>query len=650
MYTALFSHGKIGFLTTRNRIIAAPLERNLCDRHGRPGLAFVESVRERASGGAGLLLPEAAFIHPAGRGSVFQLGVHDDTFLPDLRAVAAAAHESDAAIGMQINFAGRQAQSAINFRQPVSVSGRACPVFGLLDAPHTLTEPEIEEIVGHFGAAAARVKEAGFDLVELHGASGYLLGEFLSPLHNRRTDVFGGPFENRARFPLQVYEAVRRAVGPQFPVAYRLCVDEFHPEGITFDDVLRFALLLEERGLDLIDVAVGTYESRWKSVPMADSPAGVNVPIAARIRSAVTIPVSVSGRLNDPADAEAALSQGSADFVSISRALHADPEWPNKAFCGKDSEIRPCIACQYCADSRDVDHPSACSVNPRAARETLIPRARLRPGRPPVVAVVGGGLAGLQAAIRASERGCRVTLFETSHVLGGQLLLAGHLPLLHDFPAVIPPLERRLLTLGAEIVLNQRASPDIIRALEADAVIVAAGSQSFIPDVPGLRDTPFATIEDFDPQSVPGPAVILGGDEHAVGMALTIARAGIPVTLIEVGEQWGHSGGKRLGRRLVDELREMSHVVMMSRTTVELLDEEGLVIQTNGTRSMIKLPDFVVVAAGREARSWIADELALALPEIPMLRAGDVIKPGLMAEASLSGLLAADRLESFLAG
>lgn len=431
LYPNLFLPFTIGSLTLRNRIVSAPLERNICDRSGRPGRTYQVVIAEKAEGGAGLIIPEAAFVDAAGRGSMYQLGVHRDDLVPDLAKFADIANRHGAAVAMQINFAGRQAQSVLNHRQPFSVSGRACRVFQHLDAPQSLDAAEIESIVGLFAAAARRVKSAGFNMVELHGAHGYLLGEFLSPLHNHRDDQYGGNLTNRMRFPLAVYEAVRKAVGPEFPVAYRISATDFLPGGLELDETVVFAEMLADRGIDLLDVSAGTYESRWRSVPMADSPVAVNGYLAERIRAAIDIPVAVAGRINDPSDAEAVLSSGQADLVAMARALHADPELPIKAFQGREAAIRPCISCQYCADTRDADMPSGCSVNPRAARETSICRtqAHLR-GR---IAIIGSGLAGLQAATRAAEAGYTVTLFESTNKLGGQLNITARMPYMHDF-------------------------------------------------------------------------------------------------------------------------------------------------------------------------------------------------------------------------
>jgi 2,4-dienoyl-CoA reductase-like NADH-dependent reductase (Old Yellow Enzyme family) len=334
-YPQLLSPLKIGRLVLRSRIISGPLKRNLCDRYGRSGLDYERNIEVRAEGGAALIVPEATFVSPEGRGSVHQMGCHHDDFIPDLRRLTEAAHEGDALIAMQLNFAGRQAQSKDNLLRPVSASGLPCAAFAVRDMPQILDRARIDDIAGLFADAARRAKEAGFDIIELHGAHGYLLGEFLSPLTNRRDDEYGGPPVNRARLALRVYDAVLAAVGADFPISYRISAEEMPGAGLSFDDVRAFSAMLQDRGLAMLSISAGTCEARGKVVPMSDLPTAFNAPLAGKLKAALDVPVAAAGRINDPSDAEAVLRRSQADAVVMTRALHADPALPAKTMSGQ---------------------------------------------------------------------------------------------------------------------------------------------------------------------------------------------------------------------------------------------------------------------------------------------------------------------------
>lgn len=641
-YPQLLSPLKIGRLVLRNRIISGPLERNLCDRHGRPGLDYERNIEVRAAGGAALIVPEATFVSPEGRGSVRQMGCHHDDFIPDLRRLSEAAHRGGALISMQLNFAGRQAQSKDNLLRPVSASGLPCTAFAVRDVPQILDKARIDGIVDQFADAARRAKEAGFDMIELHGAHGYLLGEFLSPLTNRRDDEYGGPLANRARLALRVYDAVLAAVGADFPISYRISAEEMPGAGLSFDDVLAFSAMLQDRGLAMLSVSAGTYEARGKVVPMSDLPTALNAPLAEKLKAALDVPVAVAGRINDPSDAEAVLRRSQADVVVMTRALHADPALPAKTMSGRVAEILPCINCLYCADTREAAKPSACSVNPRTSRERLYAPLVGTSGRR--VAVIGGGMAGMQAAARAAEDGAEVTLFEAGDALGGQLNAAGSLPLMHDFPGVVPHFEHRFRMLGVDVRLGRRATAQDLRETRAKNVVVATGARPYIPELPGLSDMPFMTYEDFRLQQVTGPTYVLGTTVEALAMGLLVGQAGHSVTFFEAGPAVVAAAQGRLARRLLSDLQALPEVTFRLRTTLEQIDMDGVQTQCDGQTKQEDLPWALIVAAGRRSSRRSAEALERELPGRNFHYVGDCQAVGTIGEAAVAGYDVVERL------
>ena len=340
----LLREGRINSMVMRNRIITGPMERSLAHRDGSLTGAYVDYLAERAAGGASLIVIESTYVDVRGLGHLYQVGCHGDHVIPALRRAADAVHARGAKLGIELYMGGRQTPSVMSQRQPVAPSVVPCEVLSPVPVPRELTVPEIDEIVESFASAAGRAAAAGLDMIHLHGAHGYLLGSFVSPFSNRRTDDYGGTPENRARFPLQVLRAVREVVGEDFPIGYRMSAAEYVDGGLTIADTTAFAQLLASAGIDLIDVSGGIYESAHMIIQDSGSLPGGFVRNAAAIKESVgdRVPVSVGQRLNDPAFAEDVLRRENLDFVTLSRAFHADPDYVRKVEEG--ASTRSCRA------------------------------------------------------------------------------------------------------------------------------------------------------------------------------------------------------------------------------------------------------------------------------------------------------------------
>jgi 2,4-dienoyl-CoA reductase-like NADH-dependent reductase (Old Yellow Enzyme family)/thioredoxin reductase len=641
----LFRPGRIGSLEIRNRIIGSPMERNYCTALGSVTQRYIDHLEARARGGAGLLYTEATYVHPRGRGRELQMGLYDDDLIPPLRKLVAVVRRHGARIGPELNFGGRvvdPASSGFESWAPSAVPYAGARPF----APHAMSTDEIRYVVQCFADAARRAVEAGCDFVGIHGAHGYLLSQFLSPFANKRTDEYGGDLAGRMRFPLEVVVAVRQAIGAGVPILYRLSGDEHQPAGgITLDDVCAFAPRLQAAGADLIDVSAGMYETNWWITQPMEMPQGVLVRSASAVRATVRIPVSVSGRLTDPSVAEAALESGCSDFVTLGRALHADPEFPNKAREGRLDEICACIACnQGCSDMHAQGQPIVCLVNTTAGYE----RERvIRPiATPTRVVVVGGGPAGLEAARILALRGAEVTVFERDREPGGQLAMSRGLPGREELAGHLVWLIGAATRAGATIITGTDATAETVLSEQPDAVIVATGARLGLPPIPGILDSPVvdpgAIIR--RPLAVAGKVLVIGGGIRGVGVARLLAGRGTRVVLTEQGDELAVDIARRSRRFQIEALVESGRVEVHRGTMVEALAPGSAVLWNAERRWTVEGIELVVPTRPLLPVTDVSDELCRLDDAPPVYTIGDCALPRSALEAMHEAAALAHRL------
>lgn len=527
MFKKLFEPGKIGKVSIKNRLVMSPMGCGLANLDGTPSEDMIAFYEARAIGGAGLIIPEITRVNDVhGAGLMRQLSVTKDRHIEPLSKLAEAVHKHGSKIFIQLHHPGRETVSALLGGQPV-VAPSAIPCKYLKQETRELKTEEVKELINQFIDGAVRVQKAGCDGVELHAAHGYLLQQFLSPYTNKREDEYGGSFENRLRMIQEIIVGIRKVCGPDFPIGVRLSVEEFlEKTGVTeeyihIQDGIKIAMVLEETGIDFIDVSCGLYETGITSVEPISFPQGWRRDMIMAVKNHVNIPVIGVSAIKEPTVAEKFLEDGVEDFVSMGRTWLADENWGKKVQEGREKEVRRCVSCLRCFESLNQYNaaglPPECSLNPRLAKERRYGDL-IHDTKGHTAVVVGGGPAGMCAAQTLALRGVKVTLIDRQGELGGTVNLAKKPPLKERMQWIAEYYQNEFERLGVEVKLNTEATADMIMSYKPDAVIVATGSTSIIPNkIPGVHGNTVYTVEDV----LTGEAVLQGKKVAVIGAGLT---------------------------------------------------------------------------------------------------------------------------------
>jgi 2,4-dienoyl-CoA reductase (NADPH2) len=668
MFDNLFTPIKINKLEIRNRI-AYPALGLLYSYDGKFNDKYYNFFHERAKGGAGIVTVGPVGFNSVGSGVIIlQLG--DDSAIPAFKKAADLIKGEGAAAWVQLFHAGAYSYSQMLSKEaPVAPS----PVFSKYSKqmPREMTIEDIKETQDGFVKAAVRAQEAGFDGVEIIGSAGYLITQFLSPLKNQRTDEYGGSFENRTRFVLEIISMMRKALGPDFPITIRMAGNDFVTGSNTDVEVVEFAKVYEKAGIDAINVTGGWHESKVPQLHM-QLPRGGFAYLAANIKREVSVPVMASNRIPDPFTAEQILIDGMADIINLGRVLIADPYWPQKARRGAADEIRPCVSCgQGCTDELFSGKPVYCIANARAGFEG--DKVVKETASPKKVMVVGAGPAGLEAAVTAAMAGHDVSLYDKAEDIGGQLWIAGTPPHKQELWELVRYYDAMLDKYSVDVVLEKEVDIDFIKEQKPDYLILAEGGAPMLPPIKGIDDPSVLSAWDVlmnDPMTGKKIAVIGGG---AVGLEtaeflaakgtvsgdlvafLMMHNAESPerikelmykgskdVTVFEMAPKVGAGVGKSTKWVLMSAIEGYNVEVLTGAKVLSI--ENGKVTFEKDGASETRVFDTVVNAAGSRSVRKLAD--AAADTGIPHAIIGDSVKPRQINNAIHEGFLAAVKIDS----
>ena len=624
--TTAFSPIQIGTMTLKNRLVAGPMVMNHATEDGHVTPRMLPYYAAKAAGGYGLVHVEASYIRPDGNMFGRMLGVHDDRQIPGLSELVEAIHQNGSKCTIQLVHGGRVAARRFTGVQPLAPSDETPP---LTERPHGLTVDEIQGLIDSWVAAALRAKAAGFDGVMVHGAHGFLLSQFVSPYCNRRTDEYG---LDRYLIVKQVVQAVREAVGPDYPLFYRVSADDFlGDEGLTIDETADYyGPLLQELGVDCIDVSGGIQERVYYNIQPLYSPKASILFLAERVGEKVDIPVIGVGRINDPKLVDRIFEQGKVDMLSLARQSLADPDFPIKMQEGRYDDIRKCIACDIgCSYRHIVQWVADCSINYEVMRETEHRTLMDRPVTPKKVAVVGGGPGGLEAARVAAAKGHQVTLYEKEDQVGGFVSSSSRMPRVYmaELNNIITWQSHELQKLPVEIKLGVEATPELVRQEEPDVVILAVGGQMVPLEVPVADGANIVGLADYVAGNAEiGKRVVVVGGHEGLEAALSLARREHEVIVLEPGSEVADAAYlKYVGRQLLlGIMLEEDGVSVVTDADIQAVEAEGVVAVVAGERQVFAA-DTVLVALGRQPNdAAMAAWQDVAAQVIPV---GDCVEP-----------------------
>ena len=680
-YKLLFSEGRIGSVTVRNRVVLPPLEVGMANFDGTPSEQLVAYYEERAKNGLGLLITGITRVNEYhGAGLPRQLAMTSDRHIEPFARMVERIHRHGTKIFCQLHHPGRQSNSLMIGSWPLMERiGRFWPgywkhFFRLVPAAEkfaktglvpsvvapsavaceyskqktrALSNREVRSLVGDFVRAARRVQLAGGDGVELHAAHGYLIQQFLSPHTNRRTDEYGGSFENRMRFILEITSGIRAACGKDFPIVVRLAVDEYYRcigkpgQGIELALGVEMAKRLEQAGVDAIDVSSANYETMNYWLEPASFEPGWRKNLARAVKEKVGIPVLAANVIRSPEQAEDQLREGFQDFVCLGRPLLADPVWPRKAVEGREQDIRRCISCLWCFESFLANavkgEPLECAVNPRLGheRETAEP---LRNGAGRVVVIIGAGPAGLSAAGILGLRGFKPIVLEKNAVVGGQLQLANKPPKKEKINWCATDLEHTAVQNGAEIRFNTDATPASVKDLSPYAVLVATGAKAVVPPVEGVHLPHVCTVTEILNGSIRlenKRVAVIGSGMTGLETAEKLAEEGNRVLVVEMMDQIAPGAHFQHVEDILPRLKTYSTDFITGHRLTEISANGIFLESTGGGKRREEKADAVVLSVGVRSDHALADQLREHFPGLFVI--GDARRVGRIPQAVRDG-------------
>lgn len=641
-YPHLCSPITLGRVTFRNRMFSAPMggtdiTADCCVGPRTPG--FYEL---RAKGGAAAVTASELVVHPETDAShMFHLNLQTPGCLAGWTFLADAVMRHGAVPSVELSHSGQYAGTYLVDKDKKKGLAQFGPSDGVRPdgiPVKALTKEQIADIIKAYGETAGLAKRAGFQMIMVHGGHGWLINQFLSPYFNHRTDEYGGSFENRLRFAREVLMSVRAAVGEGFPIEFRMSGSELFEGGYTLDDGIKIAQGVEDL-VDLIHVSAGSYQFGFFQTHLSMfSPHGDNVYLAAAIKKNVKKPVATLGALNDPEQMEEILASGKADVIYMGRALLADPELPNKVMAGAEDEVVRCLRCFTCMAERPTTGTRRCTVNPLIGRECE--GMEVRPAaRKKNVVVVGGGVAGMKAAITAAQRGHNVTLLEKTDKLGGILKSEQAIPFKYEMYQLGVTFEKLMRKEGVQISLNTPATPEIVEALKPDALILAVGSKPIVPPLPGMNGGNVVVVNDYylEKDRVEDSVVVLGGGLAGCECAVHLGMEGKAVHLVEMRDELAVDCNIRHRPILMKQVDK--YTTVHTGCAGMQVTPAGLVCKDKNGEVFLIPGKTVICAVGQRANREDVDALRRCAPFVREV--GDCVRPSNITNAVYQGYHAA---------
>lgn len=649
MLDTLFSSFKIGNCTIPNRLVVPAMETMTCEEDGLVTDRLIKYHEEKAKGGWGLIITEDYVVTPESGNSPKLPGFWDDSQIEGNKKLTETVHKYGSKIFCQIYHSGKQTLPFVPWQ---AVAPSAIKDTVTMNLPRELTIEEIKELAEAFGEAARRARDAGFDGVEVHAGHGYLIAQFLSSFINKRTDEYGGCFENRTRFIDQIYNSIREKAGRDFPICIRISANEYTVGGRTEAETYELAQHLDELGVDAISVSNGAYaaEPTLTMIGSMFTRHAINMDASGEIKKLVSCPVMVANRINDPKMAETLLKMDKADFICMGRGSLADPYLPVKAQEGRFTEINYCIGClQRCEYGQLTEMGFGCLVNPRVGLE--YENSLCKTEQPKKVMVVGSGPAGMMAARTAASRGHQVTLYEKDTHFGGAFRSAAYPMGKGEFSTMISSYRQQCLNLGVTFKMGIEADEHTIQSEKPDAIILATGSRPLMPGIAGIDGKHVVTAEDvlygnvntpiisFDPLygemvgSI-GPVVVCGGGEVGGETAEFIAQTNPEVTLLEMKSQILEDMCPE-NRTVLLERMEKKGIKIRTNAAVTKITEDSVIYHDAENREIIIPAKMVVAAFGYKAYNPLEETAKANCKEVYVV--GSAVKAGNAVMATHEG-------------
>ena len=637
MLNNLFSPIRINGKALKNRCVVTPMLMNFCEEDGTCTERYAAYMEEKAKGGFAMICTENIAVTEVAKGYQWIPGLWKDDHIPGFKDMTDRIHKYDTVVIAQLNHPGRQSAEQFAHKQSWAPSAIPDPYHNQ-EIPHEMTIEEIHKTVADFGDAALRAKKAGFDGVELHGAHGYMIPQFLSMYTNKRVDEYGGDLFNRMRFLMEIIEDVRSKCGRDFIVGYRFSADERVTGGLTIEDTKAIVPYVEKAGVDYLSVSIAVNATDDQMIPSMYYRHGYQVDFAKEIKDMVKIPVITVGRINDTRIADSILASGKADLIGMARQSLADPETMNKAKEGRFEDIRKCVACLHgCVGHIDTGRRGTCELNPLIGHESDPEYVTVQTDSPKNVMVIGAGPGGMEAAIAAAKCGHNVKIYDREKWAGGQYRIASIPPGKGEIAAFLCWQLHELNKLGVEVILNTDVTKEMVMEQKPDVVIAATGVTPVVPKkIPGVMNENVVLAQDVLTGKVNtgDNCVVVGGGLVGAEVSNYLASLFKNVSVVEMRDGIALDEGPAPRKDLLNDMKN-NGVKFYTETSVQEIRKDSVVVAGKNNEEIPA--DTVVLAIGRVPNITLAESLKAEGLDVKVI--GDAKEPALAGAAIRAGYL-----------